>query len=231
MARSVKEKLTEMMGGVLAPAPLQALMVLLGPLAQREVSTLNQHELSLCIDRVKLTLRVYCPDKGLAEAVRARVSAALGSGAPQAAEPMPPTPGGPPPSSGEATVAVRSFDDAVQARMLAKDTAVRLGFNEPSSVRIATAVSELARNIVFYAGNGSVSLQPLRPPQFKRVGLRIIASDRGPGIVELENILAGRYKSARGLGLGLKGVRQLMDEFDIKTAPGQGTVVTIAKFL
>ena len=232
MPRTVKDRLLELMGGVLAPAPMQALFVLLGALAAREPASLASEEQGLVLERVKLALRVYCPDRATAETVRLRIASALAQSAP-ARSPGPAPAGSPAPGapSGEAKVAVKTFDDAVQARMLAKDMAHRLGFSEPAAVRIATSVSELARNIVFYAGTGQILLQTLRPPLAARVGLRIVASDSGPGIADLETVLAGRHKSTRGLGLGLKGVKQLMDDFDVRTGTGRGTVVTASKYL
>ncbi|HEY3446534.1 MAG TPA: anti-sigma regulatory factor [Myxococcales bacterium] len=231
MRRTVKDRLAELMNGVLAQGPLQALFLLLGALATREASSLGPNDTALVMERVKLALRVYNVERTLAESVRLRVAGALsgasfGSG-PAGADAKDSSDA----ARSEAKISVRSFDDAVQARMLAKDMASRLGFSEPATVRIATSVSELARNIVFYAGSGLVLLQTLRPPRTPKVGLRIIASDSGPGIENLDNVLAGRHKSTRGLGLGLKGVRQLMDDFDVRTGVGKGTVVTVAKYL
>ena len=87
-----------------------------------------------------------------------------------------------------------------------------------------TAVSELARNIVLYAGEGQIELKLLTSPQ----GLSVVARDHGPGIANLEQIMAGDYKSRLGMGLGLRGVKRIADRFEIQTAPGQGTTVSFS---
>lgn len=92
---------------------------------------------------------------------------------------------------------------------------------------IATAVSEISRNIVRFAERGEVFLELLEAP---RPGLRVVARDIGPGIAEPEQALAEGYSTNRGLGLGLPGARRLMDEFDIATEVGRGTTITMTKW-
>ena len=128
----------------------------------------------------------------------------------------------------QATITIRDEDDVVDARSQARLLASDLGFDPTTQIKIATAVSELARNIQRYAGNGFVLLHPQMAP---RKGLRIVARDTGPGIPHLKDVLAGTYKSKTGMGLGLRGCRQLMDEFHVQTAPGLGTTVRAAKWL
>jgi serine/threonine-protein kinase RsbT len=89
--------------------------------------------------------------------------------------------------------------------------------------RLTTAVSELARNIVLYAGTGQVEVRPTSPP-----GLEVVARDNGPGIANLARIMGGDYRSRHGMGLGLRGVKKLAERFDVQTAPGRGTTVTFA---
>jgi serine/threonine-protein kinase RsbT len=125
-------------------------------------------------------------------------------------------------------VAIVTEQDIVTARVGARTFAQHLGFGSTDQAKIATAVSELARNIQRYAGKGSVSISALSPPQH---GMRIIASDEGPGIPNLQEILAGEYKSRTGLGLGIVGCKRLMDEFSITSEPGKGTCITLAKYL
>ena len=117
--------------------------------------------------------------------------------------------------------------DIATARLEAWSEAVRIGLSKFASVKVATAVSELARNIVFYAVKGTVELRSLKDERGV-VGLQIIASDNGPGIptAKLEEIWAGTYKSQRGMGKGLVAVKKLVDEFHLDTAPGRGTTVT-----
>jgi serine/threonine-protein kinase RsbT len=116
--------------------------------------------------------------------------------------------------------------DIATARLEAWSEAVRIGLSKFTSVKVATAVSELARNIVFYAGKGTVELRTVRDE--KGQSLQIIASDTGPGIAgpKLEEIWAGTYKSQRGMGKGLVAVKKLVDEFQLDTMPGRGTTVT-----
>ena len=105
--------------------------------------------------------------------------------------------------------------------------AAELGFDRASTIKVATAVSELARNIFNYAGSGIVVLAPL---EGHRVGMRILAEDQGPGIPNLDDILEGNYRSRTGMGLGILGSRKIMDSFDIQSTPGKGTRVVMQKY-
>jgi serine/threonine-protein kinase RsbT len=117
--------------------------------------------------------------------------------------------------------------DIATARLEAWSEAVRIGLSKFSSVKVATAVSELARNIVFYAGKGTVELRSVQDDRGV-TGLQITAQDQGPGIPQskLDEIWAGTYKSQRGMGKGLVAVKKLVDEFQLDTRPGVGTTVT-----
>ena len=116
--------------------------------------------------------------------------------------------------------------DIATARLEAWSESVRIGLSKFTSVKVATAVSELARNIVFYAGKGIVELRTLRDE--RGAGLQITAIDQGPGIdaKKLQEIWGGTYKSQRGMGKGLVAVKKLVDEFNLDTGPGRGTTVT-----
>ncbi|MFI5297614.1 MAG: ATP-binding protein [Polyangiales bacterium] len=120
------------------------------------------------------------------------------------------------------SVQVRIEDDLPRARNEAKQLAVMVGFSLVGQTRLMTAVSELARNIVQYAGQGQIDLIPSSSPR----GVEIIASDRGPGIPNLEVVMSGKYRSKLGMGLGLLGVKRLTEKFDVRTEPGRGTTVT-----
>lgn len=126
-------------------------------------------------------------------------------------------------------VDVSSEPDIVSARVRAKAMAEALGFSYMDQTRIATAVSELARNGFQFAGGCKATIKPVN--QQGRKGIEIIVEDHGPGIENLDLALKGGYSTAGGLGLGLSGSKKLMDEFDIKTGAGEGTVVTIRKWL
>lgn len=119
--------------------------------------------------------------------------------------------------------------DVAVAIMRARQHSQEAGFDVSTSCRIATAVSELARNIIKYAGQGEIILRRVAAPGTS--GIEIRAQDQGPGISDLERAMEDRYSTGRSLGLGLPGVRRLMDEFDIKTEAGAGTRVTIRKWL
>lgn len=127
------------------------------------------------------------------------------------------------------TLAVGCERDTVAARQRARQIARLLGFDAQDQTRISTAVSEIARNAFNYAGGGRVeySIEGRTAPQLFIIKVR----DHGPGVENLENILEGRYKSCTGMGMGILGARRLMDQFQIESAPGQGTTVWLKKLL
>ncbi len=124
------------------------------------------------------------------------------------------------------TLPVEQEKDIASARLEAWSEAVRIGLSKFTAVKVATAVSELARNIVFYAGTGKVELRSTEDDRGPT--LEIVASDKGPGIDarKLEEIWGGTYKSQRGMGKGLIAVKKLVNEFHLDTGPGKGTTVT-----
>ncbi|HEY7509766.1 MAG TPA: histidine kinase dimerization/phospho-acceptor domain-containing protein, partial [Vicinamibacteria bacterium] len=126
-------------------------------------------------------------------------------------------------------VELRREQDVVLARQRARQIGRLLGLDAQDQVRIATAVSEVARNAVRYAGQGTVefSLDAAAAPP----ALVVRVTDQGPGIRNLEDVLSGRYRSSTGLGLGLVGGRRLMDDLQVRSSPGQGTEVTLVKRL
>ena len=126
------------------------------------------------------------------------------------------------------SVGVHHEHDVVGARQRARQFAAALGFDGTEQTRIATAVSELARNAFQYAGGGTVEyvLEGAAPPQV----LIVRVSDAGPGIANVDDVLGGRYRSGTGMGLGLIGTRRLMDQFDVSSTSA-GTVITIKKLL
>jgi serine/threonine-protein kinase RsbT len=127
--------------------------------------------------------------------------------------------------SDERRIAIRSDDDVVAARSEARALAASIGFEATDLTLLATSISEVARNITAYAGSGEVLIAIVRSGA--RSGIRVVASDDGPGIEDIELAMRDGYSSGPGLGLGLPGARRLMDEFEIETAPGRGTVVTM----
>lgn len=121
--------------------------------------------------------------------------------------------------------------DADVALAIAQATgrAAEAGFDDAGCCKIATATSELARNILKYAGHGRMLLRVLADEH--RRGIEIIAEDDGPGIEDVERALEDHYSSGGSLGLGLPGVRRMMDEFEVVTAPGKGTRVRARKWV
>lgn len=133
-----------------------------------------------------------------------------------------------PAAAEETKVEVRADSDIVTARMHGRDMALQLGFPSGSATLIATAISELARNILLYAGSGELTLTPMRGTN--RCGIIVVARDAGPGIADLERALKDGYSTSGRLGLGLPGVRRLVDEFTIDSKLGQGTTVVVKKW-
>ena len=124
-------------------------------------------------------------------------------------------------------VPVQADADVVAARQAAREVATRLEFSTTDVTLIATAVSEIARNIVRFADSGEVVVTELHEP---RTGISIVARDAGPGIPDVDQALQDGYSTYRGLGLGLPGARRLMDEFAVVSETGRGTTVTMAKW-
>jgi serine/threonine-protein kinase RsbT len=126
-------------------------------------------------------------------------------------------------------VDVNNSDDIVAARQAGHELARQLGFSLTDVTMIATAISEIARNITSYAGRGEVRVGL----QYRdgRQALVVRAEDDGPGIADVERALEDGYSTGRGLGLGLPGARRLMDRLIVESAPGKGTVVEMWKWI
>ena len=118
--------------------------------------------------------------------------------------------------------------DIVTARQKGRELARELGFTSTDLALIATAISELARNIILYAKTGKIILDVSE--NGSRRGIKVVARDDGPGIPDVERALEEGFSTSRSLGLGLSGVRRLMDEFDIVSEVGHGTTVTVKKW-
>ena len=127
---------------------------------------------------------------------------------------------------GESVVRIESDADVVTARQQARAMASELELSSTDQTLLATAISEVARNITTYAVRGEVLLSVIKDDDGRR-GIRVVARDQGPGIEDLELALQDGYTSGGGLGLGLPGARRLVHDFAIETAPGEGTKVTL----
>jgi serine/threonine-protein kinase RsbT len=128
----------------------------------------------------------------------------------------------------EIQVAINSDQDIVSARQKGRVMANQIGFSSGDATLIATAISELARNIVAYAGKGRIALKVVNG--LNRQGISVTASDDGPGIPDVSQALRDGFSTSGSLGLGLPGVRRLMDEFEITSQPSQGTTVVVKKW-
>ncbi|MBI2216234.1 MAG: anti-sigma regulatory factor [Candidatus Rokubacteria bacterium] len=123
---------------------------------------------------------------------------------------------------------IRSAEDIVLVRQAVRAWAIELGFRLVDQTKLVTAASELARNIVDYGGGGTVVIEALNDAE--RRGLRLRFEDHGPGIEDVDTALRDGYTTGGGLGLGLGGARRLVNEFEIVSAPGRGTRVTITRW-
>lgn len=128
----------------------------------------------------------------------------------------------------EAYIAVESDSQIVMARHKGRLLSEKLGFSHCDSTLVATVISELARNIVHYAGIGEIILRKIKGAD--RVGIAITAKDHGPGIADLSLAQRDGFSTSGGLGLGLPGVKRIMDEFEINSQAGIGTIVNTIKW-
>ena len=129
----------------------------------------------------------------------------------------------------EIRVRIASDTDTVTARQAGRDAALLLGFSRTDATFIATAISEIARNITVHAGHGEITVAGVS--EEGRNGLVVTARDEGPGIPDVQAVLRDDYDSEFGLGMGLWGAKRLMDEIEVSSELGNGTTVTMKKWL
>lgn len=180
-----------------------------GQLAVRGVDAATLHEL-------RRGIAVFVPEARRRECIE-RLERLIGDSVGAAVVPPPPV-----------DVVIRDENGIVDARTRAKVLAATLGFRPTDQYKIATAVSEVARNIYSYVGRGEVRFGPVTSP---RAGIFVIARDDGPGIPDLGLVLSEGYVSKTGLGRGLKGCKQIMDVFEVDTGPGRGTKISMRKYV
>lgn len=130
----------------------------------------------------------------------------------------------------ETRIAINGEDGIVASRQRAREIARQLRFGAVDQSRIATAVSELARNVARYATNGVGETVIREVSASGRTGIEILVCDEGPGIPDLDQAMRDGFTSGGGMGMGLPGTRRLMDEMTIESAVGRGTIVTIRKW-
>ncbi len=126
-------------------------------------------------------------------------------------------------------IVIESDSDLLEARQKARALAFELGFTLTAVVGIVTALSEMARNMLQYAGRGEITVESVRDGD--RRGLQMTARDDGPGILDLDKAMMDGYSTSGGLGMGLPGIKRLMDGFEVRTQPRKGTTVTARKWL
>ena len=128
----------------------------------------------------------------------------------------------------EARVVIQRDGDIIAARQKGRDLAAQAGFTGSDLTLIATAISEIARNIIVFAQQGEVSLHVIE--KAGKRGVMIVAEDQGPGIPDIEQAMRDGFSTGKSLGLGLPGARRLMDEFEIISQVGKGTTITMRKW-
>lgn len=226
--KTVEKEIGSILSGTISSITQRSIFNRLGGLATTPVQQLTASDRATIMQELESSVRLFARSNSsqliasCAKALSAGTgngpgSATAGSGSGAAAS-LPMTP---------KKFSIEQEKDIATARLEAWSEAVRIGLSKFASVKVATAVSELARNIVFYAGKGFVELRSVKDDR-GILGLQIIASDQGPGIppAKLEEIWAGTYKSQRGMGKGLVAVKKLVDDFQLDTRPGVGTTVT-----
>ena len=221
--KTVEKEIGSILSGTISSITQRSIFNRLGGLATTPVIQLTASDRATIMQELENSIRLFARSNSAqliaacAKALNPGSGSALGSpAAPQPAAMAAPK-----------KLAIEQEKDIATARLEAWSEAVRIGLSKFASVKVATAVSELARNIVFYAGKGSVELRSVKDERGV-LGLQIIAADQGPGIPQskLDEIWAGTYKSQRGMGKGLVAVKKLVDDFQLDTRPGVGTTVT-----
>jgi serine/threonine-protein kinase RsbT len=224
--KTVEKEIGSILSGTISSITQRSIFNRLGGLATTPIQQLTANDRATIMQELESSVRLFARSnssqliascaKALSPGPGGPASATAGSGGTAATVPMTPK-----------KLAIEQEKDIATARLEAWSEAVRIGLSKFASVKVATAVSELARNIVFYAGKGSVELRSVKDDR-GILGLQIIAADQGPGIpqAKLDEIWAGTYKSQRGMGKGLVAVKKLVDDFQLDTRPGVGTTVT-----
>jgi len=214
---SLEAKLTQILQGYVSKILAKSILTLSVSWAQVKLDNMGPEDRERLLRQITKGLKVYQKDPEKHRLCVDEVSTLLSGTAPDR-EPEPT----------QLVTPVSDESGIVTARSLGRDMCKKLGFSSALQIKVATGISELARNIVQYAQKGTISIKGISSP---RKGIEIIAADEGPGIRDLETILAGEYQSKKGMGIGLMGTKKMMDDFEIETNPGQGTVVTVRKYL
>lgn len=224
--KTVEHEIGAILAGSISTITQRSIFNRLGSLAKKPVTQLSAPDRLTIMTELENAVRLFARHNSPAIIASCeRVLSASGAG-PKFSSPAAVSTGGGILAAPK-SLAIEQEKDIATARLEAWTEAVRIGMSKFTSVKVATAVSELARNIVFYAGSGTIDLAAVKDVR-GLTGLRIVASDQGPGISPrvLDEIWAGSYKSERGMGKGLVAVKKLVDEFLLETRVGAGTTVT-----
>lgn len=227
--RTVESEIGAILAGSISEITQRSIFRRLGGMARAPLQHLTTQDRHAIQTELESSVRLFAPAKSaqlIASCARALALLGAPGGAAPAAPAAPTGSTGSLAMGGDKRLAIDSEKDIASARLEAWAEAVRIGLSKFTSVKVATAVSELARNIVFYAGRGTIELRPRQDTRETR--LEIVAADQGAGIEpeKLDAIFAGTFRSERGLGKGLVAVQKLVDEFKIDTRPGRGTRVS-----
>jgi serine/threonine-protein kinase RsbT len=215
--KTVESAISAVLSGSITEITQRSIFNRMGPLAARPLAETTEADRRAVMSELENSVRLFARS-GSVELIAACSRALLGEAPPGERR-----------DTGRNAAKILDIQQEkyiATARLEAWSEAVRIGLSKFTSVKVATAVSELARNIVFYADKGKVELRAITDAQGAR--LQIVASDKGPGIepARLTEIFEGTYRSTRGMGKGLMAVKKLVDEFHLDTAPGRGTTVT-----
>jgi len=210
----MEEGLLEILRTYLSPILARSVLSLSLSLARVKLHRLRAGEDGKLVDELTKGLKVYLPDAKERAHCVARIRRLLaGQELTEATK------------SRSSAIAIQDEGDIVTARGQGTQMCSELGFPKVVQVKVATVISELARNIVQYAGQGEITIASTGR------GIEVVARDEGPGIDDLDAVLSGNYSSKTGMGKGLIGTKNIMDEFEVQTKPGQGTEVRVKKFL
>jgi serine/threonine-protein kinase RsbT len=220
--KTVESAISAVLNGSITGITQRSIFNRMGPMASRPLADLGESDRQAIMKELENSVRLFARS-GAPELIAACSRALHGEVPPgERRDAGASAPG----RTAAKTLEIAQEKDIATARLEAWSEAVRIGLSKFTSVKVATAVSELARNIVFYADRGKVELRAITDASGAR--LQIVASDKGPGIEpsRLAEIFDGTYRSTRGMGKGLMAVKKLVDEFHLDTAPGRGTTVT-----
>jgi serine/threonine-protein kinase RsbT len=210
----MEEEILKILRAYLSPILAKSVLSLSVSLARVRLSQLRAGDDRKLVDEMTKGLKVYVRDAKERNECVARLSELLAQRKqPEATSNVPPV------------IAILDEADIVTARGRGTQLCSELGFPKVVQVKVATVISELARNIVQYAGEGEITITSFDN------GIEVVARDEGPGIDDLDAVLSGEYSSETGMGKGLIGTKNIMDEFEVQSKPGMGTEVRVKKFL